>query len=95
MKLPPLLLSIALVACGSPSAASDRYGKQIADEFMADCMRANAANARAAGILKEVCSCTSGKIHSSVRAGDSGEIVNAKIETARRACLRKAYPNGI
>jgi hypothetical protein len=95
MRLPPVLLSVGLVACGSPSAASDRYGKQIADEFRADCMGANAPNARAAGILQKLCSCTSGKIHSTVRTGDSGEVVNAKIEDARRACLRKAYPNGI
>jgi hypothetical protein len=30
-----------------------------------------------------------------VRTGDRGEAGIAKIEEARRACLRKAYPNGI
>jgi hypothetical protein len=45
--------------------------------------------------MRQLCSCTAKKLRSSVRTGDSDEIVESKIETARSACLRKIYPNGI
>ena len=89
------LLACALIGCGSLGAAADRFGNSTADQFQTACMRSGASSPKGAAILKKLCSCTSKKIRSSVRTGDSQDIVESKIETARRACLRKVYPNGI
>jgi hypothetical protein len=88
------LFACALVACGSQSAASDRYGREVADRFQSDCLRA-ASSPKGAEVLKKLCSCTAKKIRSSVHSGDPQDIVESKIEAARRICLQKAYPHGI
>lgn len=94
MRLSVTLIALSLIGCGSSGAASQR-GNDVAQRFQAACQRAPVSTPKAAQVVRQLCSCTAKKLRSSVRNGDSDDIVETKIETARRACLRKIYPNGI
>jgi hypothetical protein len=94
MRYALALFACALIGCGSPGAASQR-GNDVAQRFQAACQRAPVSTPKAAQVIRKLCSCTAKKLRSSVRNGDGDDIVESKIETARRACLRKIYPNGI
>jgi hypothetical protein len=94
MRYALAILACALLGWGSSGAASQR-GNDVAQRFQAACQRAPVSTPKAAQVTRQLCSCTAKKLRSSVRNGDSDDIVESKIETARRACLRKVYPNGI
>jgi hypothetical protein len=95
MRNAHVILACALLGCSASGSANDRFGNRVAEKFAADCTRADAPTPEAGKVLIQLCSCSTKMIRSTVRDGDSDRVVNDKIETARRACLRKAYPNGI
>jgi hypothetical protein len=95
MRFSFALIACALIGCGSAGAARDRLADRAAAEFAEECKRADAPTPQAGKVLFRLCDCTTKKIRASVRTGDSQKVVDDKIELARRACLRKIYPQGI